>query len=150
PSREGVRRALAEADLTADDRTIDEAHYHAMHAFDTAGDGEDARIRAYRETYASAVTGSSVTSEAAAVVLGKAFETRGHWTQPTSDGRSTLAALSERGLPTVIVSNTTYGDAAEQLAAAAVCQVGPGEGATVTEIVDSTVAGIHKPDPQIV
>jgi putative hydrolase of the HAD superfamily len=59
-----------------------------------------------------------------------------------------LRRLGALGVHLAIVSNAD-GNAEQRLRDDAVCQVGPGRGASVEVILDSTVVGIAKPDPRI-
>jgi putative hydrolase of the HAD superfamily len=56
--------------------------------------------------------------------------------------------LGRAGVPLAIVSNND-GTAEQQLIDLGICQVGPGPLTEVAIVVDSTVAGIAKPDPLI-
>ena len=56
--------------------------------------------------------------------------------------------LVSTGVPTAIVSNND-GTAPQQMRDYGVCQVGPGDLPSVAAIVDSTLAGVAKPDPAI-
>jgi putative hydrolase of the HAD superfamily len=56
--------------------------------------------------------------------------------------------LAAAGFQLAIVSNAD-GTVEADLRKYSICQVGPGEGVTVAAILDSTVAGVAKPDPEI-
>jgi phosphoglycolate phosphatase-like HAD superfamily hydrolase len=63
--------------------------------------------------------------------------------------KSALNKLKKIVNKIIIVSNTEYGGAEELLAKLKVCQIGDGDGVSVTGVIDSAVIGIHKPDPEI-
>jgi putative hydrolase of the HAD superfamily len=59
-----------------------------------------------------------------------------------------LHALLDAGYPVAVVSNSD-GRVERQLRDGGVCQVGPGELASVAAVLDSTVVGVSKPDARI-
>jgi putative hydrolase of the HAD superfamily len=59
-----------------------------------------------------------------------------------------LHALLDTGYPVAVVSNSD-GRVERQLRDGGVCQVGPGELASVAAVLDSTVVGVSKPDARI-
>lgn len=73
-------------------------------------------------------------------------ETIWRWVQ--EHNRAAFWRLADSGMPLAIVSNND-GSAEAQLAALEICQVGHGPLRPVAAVVDSTVAGVRKPDPRI-
>jgi HAD superfamily hydrolase (TIGR01509 family) len=59
-----------------------------------------------------------------------------------------LHSLLDAGYPVAVVSNSD-GRVERQLLEGGVCQVGSGQLASVTAVLDSTVVGVSKPDPRI-
>jgi putative hydrolase of the HAD superfamily len=70
------------------------------------------------------------------------------WSEGGPSVASTIASLTGAGISVLVVSNSD-GRAEENLRAAGVCQPGPGPGASVAGVIDSTVVGVEKPDPGI-
>jgi putative hydrolase of the HAD superfamily len=70
------------------------------------------------------------------------------WSEPTVGALATIAALGRAGIAVLVVSNSD-GHAEDNLRAAAVCQPGPGPGASVVAVIDSTLVGAEKPDARI-
>jgi putative hydrolase of the HAD superfamily len=70
------------------------------------------------------------------------------WRQEIPGARDALAALAARGLGLAIVSNAD-GTVEADLLRYSICQMGSGAGVAVGAILDSTVAGVAKPDPDI-
>jgi putative hydrolase of the HAD superfamily len=70
------------------------------------------------------------------------------WSEPTPHALDTIRGLRRAGIEVLVVSNSD-GHAEDNLREAAVCQPGPGPGATVAAVIDSTVVGVEKPDPGI-
>jgi putative hydrolase of the HAD superfamily len=70
------------------------------------------------------------------------------WSEPTPHALATINALRRAGIEVLVVSNSD-GHAEDNLREAAVCQPGPGPGATVGTVIDSTLVGVEKPDPGI-
>ena len=73
---------------------------------------------------------------------------RGGWSWLHQENIASFHRLAATGLPLAIVSNND-GTAPEQMTEYGVCQVGEGPLPTVAAIVDSTLAGVAKPDPAI-
>ena len=73
---------------------------------------------------------------------------RASWSWVHRENVAAFHRLTERGVPTAIVSNND-GTAPDQMRDYGVCQVGPGPLPSVAAIVDSTLAGVAKPDPAI-
>ena len=67
---------------------------------------------------------------------------------PPPNARRVIAGLERAGIAVLVVTNSD-GHAAENLRDASICQVGPGPGVAVTDVIDSAVVGSEKPDPEI-
>lgn len=70
------------------------------------------------------------------------------WSRIIFDSVEGLHALLDAGYPVAVVSNSD-GRVERQLLDGGVCQVGPGQLARVTAVLDSTIVGVSKPDPRI-
>jgi putative hydrolase of the HAD superfamily len=70
------------------------------------------------------------------------------WSWVHQENVAAFHRLVEAGVATAIVSNND-GTAPDQMRDYGVCQVGPGPLPSVSAIVDSTLAGVAKPDPSI-
>jgi FMN phosphatase YigB (HAD superfamily) len=117
-----------------------------MAAFDRLEVNDAGAARTYRRAYALEVGVPLDRLDDAIEALSRLSATTGHWVRPVAGARAALAAVRAAGLPIVIVSNTERGDAAEQIASAGICQVGPGRGIPVTAVIDSGLLGRAKPD----
>ena len=126
---------------------LDRAHYAGMAAFDRLEVNDAGAARTYRRAYALEAGVPQVRLDDAIVVLARLAATTGHWIRPVRGARAALEAARAAGLPVVVVSNTERGDAAEQIARAGICQVGPGPGVPVVAVIDSAILGRAKPDP---
>jgi len=138
---------FADAGLAADGDDLLEAHFRAVKAMDEAPADEDGYV-AYYGTYVDVLGLKGGDAERGIAVLADVWATSSVWTAPLPWATSGLTALAATGLPIVIVSNAD-GTVAEMLAASAVCQVGDGEGTSITHVIDSTAVGVAKPDPRI-
>lgn len=70
------------------------------------------------------------------------------WTEMIPGALDALRRLADTGVAIGIVSNSD-GTVEEQLLDRRICQIGEGEGVTVTVLLDSHLVGIEKPDPAI-
>jgi putative hydrolase of the HAD superfamily len=147
PDHGVVEEVLASIGLGVDRERLDDAHYIGMAAFDRLAVNDAAAALVYRRAYAVAAGVPDDRLDEAITAFGRLSATQGHWIRPIPGAREMLEVAGAAGLPIVIVSNTERGDAAEQLATAGVCQVGPGPGARVDHVVDSALLGRAKPDP---
>ena len=147
PDHGTVVEVLASIGVDVDRGRLDDAHYAGMAAFDRLAVNDDAATLVYRRAYAEAAGVPDDRLGEAVAAFGRLSATRGHWIRPIPGAREMLEVAGAAGLPIVIVSNTERGDAAQQLAAAGVCQIGPGPGARVGHVVDSALLGRAKPDP---
>ncbi len=146
PDHGTVVEVLATIGVEVDREHLDDAHYAGMAAFDRLAVNDDAATLVYRRAYAAAAGVPDDRLDEAVAAFGRLSAARGHWVRPIPGAREMLQIAGGAGLPIVIVSNTERGDAAEQLAAAGVCQVGAGPAARVDHVVDSALLGRAKPD----
>jgi putative hydrolase of the HAD superfamily len=147
PDHATVLEVLRAIGIAGEPARLDDAHYAGMAAFDRLATNDDGAALVYRRAYADAAGIPSDRVDDAVTAFSRLSATHGHWVRPIPGARDALEAARRAGLPIVIVSNTERGDAAEQLARAGICQVGPGEGVPVDAIVDSAILGRAKPDP---
>ena len=137
---------LAYYGATTDEQAYVRAHYGAMAAKSRQGSGEDDWSH-YNRAYVSLVGVPERNLEAAVVVLSRTRHAH-LWRAPLAGSAEALRALNAQGMPIGIVSNAS-GQIEEILGRSGICQVGPGEHASVLCIVDSHVVGVTKPDPRI-
>ena len=141
--------SLRAAGLTPDPATFERAHYWAMSVLDAPGSPAPRRDNwwiSYLTDYVTAcgVTPGSVT-EVAAELAG--IPTLG-WNHVGPGVAAGLRGLAALGVPLGIVSNSN-GTVEADLRRLGVCQTGDGDGVPVGVVVDSEVAGVAKPDPEI-
>lgn len=132
---------LADLGLHPDLATLVRAHYDAVAAMDATGH-ED--IPRYRRAYLEACGADPDRAAAGAQTL----RFTGGWNLPVRGAVEVLRRLIAGPRRVAIVSNSD-GTAAANLAQAAMCQVGPGDGVEVSAVVDSHHVGADKPDPRI-
>lgn len=137
---------LAYYGATTDGEAYVRAHYGAMAAKSRQGSGEDDWSH-YNHAYVSLVGVPEVNHAAAVNVLSRTRHAH-LWRAPLAGSAEALRALNEQGVPIGIVSNAS-GQIEEILGRSGICQVGPGDHASVLCIVDSHVVGVAKPDPRI-
>lgn len=78
----------------------------------------------------------------------RGLEVRDVWRQRLEENIAAFQRIAAAGIPVAIVSNND-GTAEREMAGFGICQVGPGPYTAVAAIVDSTVVGHSKPDPEI-
>jgi putative hydrolase of the HAD superfamily len=147
PDHAVVVRVFRSIGLEVDPARLDRAHYAGMAAFDRLAINDAAAARTYRRAYALEAGVPLDRLDDAIAALARLTATTGHWTRPIPGAREALEAVRAAGLPIVVVSNTERGDAADQIARAGICQVGPGPGVPVVAVIDSAILGRAKPDP---
>lgn len=137
---------LAPYGAATDYATLHRAHYAAMRAQDTAGQGLD-DWGVYDLAYVAAAGIADDEREEAAVLLGR---TRSPllWRYPISGAADALRGLADAGVLIGVVSNAS-GQIEQALRRFAVCQVGEGPCVPVACVVDSHTVGVAKPDPAI-
>ncbi len=151
PDRRLVTDALAQVGIAIEADDLPAAHYRAVRALDDAAElreRPDAYVRALctalglaaeLEPMAVRAIGWLGDRDACGAVL---------WSEPVPGARAVIDALMQAGVAVLVVTNSD-GRAAENLRDAGICQVGPGLGATVSDVIDSVVVGSAKPDPEI-
>jgi len=142
---------LHEAGFHPDPEELTRAHYRAMTITERDDDGDGDWWARYLHAYISACgipadDATALAAEMARTIHGFA------WTQVNPVARETLRALAERGTTLGIVSNAD-GNVEAALCRLGVCHVPaaePHDGCvTVGTVIDSTVVGVWKPDPEI-
>lgn len=122
------------------------AHYAAMKAKSDGGHGEQ-RWDAYHAEYARRVGVRDREMDLALALL-EDIRSPYLWRHPILDAAAAVKRLASEGVPMGVVSNAS-GQVEDELARLGICQVGPGDGAPMRVVVDSSVVGVEKPDPAI-
>lgn len=146
PRRELVGAALADAGASIEAADVPRAHYAAVRRLDA---GEAA---GYFELLSRELGVPAALIPDATMRLERLGDRRQSgevlWSERGPGALATIAGLTSAGIEVLVVSNSD-GNAEVNLRAAAVCQPGPGPGATVSAVIDSTLVGAEKPDPRI-
>lgn len=151
PDRRLVADALAQVGIAIDSEAVLGAHYRAVRALD-----RDRQLREQPDSYVRAVCAALCVPAECLPAAISAFALLGDrdasgvvlWSEPVPGAREVIDALMRSGVPVLVVTNSD-GRAAENLRDAGICQVGPGRGATVGDVIDSVVVGSAKPEPEI-
>jgi putative hydrolase of the HAD superfamily len=150
PRGDLVRAALKRQGLEIDSSLVPLAHYRAVRQIDR-GAVDSAHV-AYLRTFCRALGVPESRLEDAGDALQRLSDRSRSgeilWSQPAPHAISTLDALRSAGLPVLVVTNSD-GHAAENLRDAGICRTTPGDGAVVTDVVDSGRVGSEKPDTGI-
>jgi putative hydrolase of the HAD superfamily len=162
PARDLVLPPLQAAGLAPDIAALEQAHYLAMAAQDTAAVPPAASTwwHQYLLSYVAACGVAEAGRDGLAAQIVQA--TRGqNWSHVGAGVASGLRDLAALGVPMGVVSNSD-GSVQAELRRLGVCHApdrqadgpdrqadGRGHGVRVGVIVDSTVAGVAKPDPAI-
>lgn len=147
PNEELIAERFVEAGFAVDPSLLFAAHFHGVHAIDTAQAAPEV-FDDYHRAYSSHLGLDPERIDDAAAVLEDLWATSGLWRQALPWAVEGLAAIAATGVPIVIVSNAD-GSVAEVLRGTGLLQVGPGPGTEVLAIVDSGAVGVAKPDPAI-
>lgn len=139
PRTDWMVEALERLGVERSREQVRRAHYQAMRAFDDRRSGDYA---------AALVEALGIVPDAAAGALRACLEQEGVWDEVAPGAREGLGRLASLDAELGVVSNSD-GRVESQLRRAGVCQVGPGSGTQVGVIVDSTVVGRAKPDPEV-
>jgi putative hydrolase of the HAD superfamily len=146
PRRELVADALRATGVEIDPDRVPRAHYAAVHRLDRGEGGS------YFEVLCDELGVARERSAAAVAALDELADRHRSgqilWSEPGPHALPTIAALRRAGIDVLVVSNSD-GNAEVNLRAARVCQPGPGPGAEVNAVIDSTFVGFEKPDPRI-
>lgn len=146
PHRGLVAATLHRLGVTVDPHRVAAAHYRAVRALD-AGVADD---------YLPALTCALHVPErrradalaALRQLADRARSGRILWSEPAPGADVTLRRLRQAGIPVLVVTNSD-GHGEQNLRESGICQVGPGPGAEIHAVVDSTRVGHAKPDPAI-
>jgi len=148
PSHEPIAAALERVAVSVDTALLDAAHYAGMRGLDEAPP-ERFEWRHYLDAYVRTLGVAAPRREAALAALHACFDdSAALWRRAIPGVREALGALLAAGVRLGVVSNAE-GTCEARLAELALCQVGPGAGASVEIVVDSHVVGVEKPDPAI-
>jgi len=141
---------FAEVDFSLGVDDFWRAHYFGMAALDEFGGGPGA----WTEGYVGGVldglgsTGQSRDRLRSVRTVARRLSDSKLWRWQVPGSFEALRELSERAVKLAFVSNSD-GTGEQKLVSMGLSQVGPGDGVEVDAIVDSTVAGVAKPDPAI-
>jgi putative hydrolase of the HAD superfamily len=141
-----IAAALAAAGLHPAAERWPAAHYRAMEAVDLHR--PDAEHFAHYHERLAVELGLEDRLDEAVAILERTWETPMLWHEPFPGSADGLRSLVDAGVPVAIVSNSD-GTVEQLLRDHGICQVGEGSGVAVACVVDSTVAGVAKPDPGI-
>jgi putative hydrolase of the HAD superfamily len=148
PGHDPIAAALGHADVRVDRHLLDRAHYAGVASLDEFTEGDREIWVQYNRAYARACNVSEDVIDEAVEHLLNEFATGAVWSRVVPGSRDALWELSALGMQLAIVSNAG-GDTEPRMREYRICQVGPGPGAAVGAILDSTVVGAAKPDPRI-
>ena len=148
PDHDRMVGAFERAGVRVDRDRLDRAHSAGVAALTEFKEGDREVWAAYNRAYArSCDTPADALDDVVEHLLNE-FATGEVWSRTVHGSVDALRRLDALGVRLAIVSNAD-GNAEQRLRDDAVCQVGPGRGATVEAIFDSTVIGVAKPDPRI-
>jgi putative hydrolase of the HAD superfamily len=146
PRRDLVADALAAAGAAIDPGAVPRAHYRAVRRLDRGAPGS------YFELLCAELGVPPDRRARAVSALDRLGDRRRSgeilWSEPTPRALDAIRALRRAAIEVLVVSNSD-GHAEDNLREAAVCQPGPGPGAAVAAVIDSTLVGVEKPDPRI-
>jgi putative hydrolase of the HAD superfamily len=149
PQPEAMLERLRAGGLSPDLATMERAHYRAMSLLDVPGSPAPVRDTWWNSYLADYITACGVPpGEVTEVAAELAGMPRLGWTYVGPGVPAGLRALAALGVPLGIVSNSN-GTVEAELRRLGVCQTGDGDGVRVGVVVDSEVAGVSKPDPEI-
>jgi putative hydrolase of the HAD superfamily len=148
PDRDRIAGALERADVRVDRELLDRAHYAGVAALDDFAEGDREIWVTYNRAYARACNTPEDALDDAVEHLLNEFATGAVWSRIAPGSVEALKDLAALDVKLAIVSNAD-GDTEQRLRDFGICQVGPGAGAEMAAILDSTVVGVAKPDPRI-
>jgi putative hydrolase of the HAD superfamily len=148
PDHDRMAAALDRAGVHADRSRLDRAHYVGVAALTEFTEGDREIWVTYNRAYARACNVPEDALDEAVEHLLNEFTTGAVWSRIVPGSIEALRQLSALGMQLAIFSNAD-GDAEQRLRDDGICQRGPGRGAEVAAILDSTVVGVAKPDPRI-
>jgi putative hydrolase of the HAD superfamily len=144
PSITLMRAALRSAKVEINEDQLVRAHYAATAVMDAHG---GLHRDLYRRAFARTCGVPQHLENAVVERIARTF-TGFDWTWAVPGIQKDLRSLLAARLRVGVVSNST-GTVDQMLAAAGICQVGPGAAVPVEVIVDSGRVGVAKPDPRI-
>ena len=148
PAEEPLRDALRGAGFELPPNVLARAHYAGMTGHDRF-DGDYAEVmKPYVEEMVRDLAVPEKLAPGARTALYHALSAPGAWAGTLRESIEQLPALAATGVAIGIVSNAD-GTVEARLSQEGICQVGPGRGVPVAIVVDSTAAGVRKPDPAI-
>jgi putative hydrolase of the HAD superfamily len=148
PDHDRIAGALERADVRVDRNLLDRAHYAGVATLDDFTEGDREIWVTYNRAYARACNTPEDALDSAVEHLLNEFATGAVWSRIVPGSVETLRDLAAVDVKLAIVSNAD-GDTEQRLRDFGICQVGPGAGAEMAAILDSTVVGVAKPDPRI-
>ena len=145
-----VSAALEGVGIEIDPSAVPDAHYRAVRLIDRvlADSAHDAYLRVFCEGLGVPPARLEEAVNALSRLAARSRSGEILWSHPGPHAMETIDALRARGIAVVVVTNSD-GHAAENLRDSGVCQAGPGQGALVTDVVDSGQVGFEKPDTGI-
>src|SRR5438046_1247458 len=148
PDHDRMAGAFERAGVHVDRDRLDRAHYAGVAALTEFTEGDRDIWVAYNRAYARACDTPEDSVDDVVEHLLNEFATGDVWSRIVHRSADALRRLGALGMRLAIVSNAD-GNAEQRLRDDAICQVGPGRGASVEAILDSSVVGGAKPDPGI-
>jgi putative hydrolase of the HAD superfamily len=148
PDHDRIAGALDRAGVHVDRKLLDRAHYAGVASLDEFNEGDREIWVRYNRAYARASNVPEDVLDDAVEHLLNEFATGAVWSRVVPGSRDALRQLAALGMRLAIVSNAG-GDTEQRMREYGICQIGPGPGAAVGAILDSTVVGVAKPDPRI-
>ena len=148
PDHDRMAGAFERAGVHVDRDRLDRAHYAGVAALTEFTEGDRDIWVAYNRAYARECDTPEDALDDLVEHLLNEFATGDVWSRIVHRSADALRRLGALGMRLAIVSNAD-GNAEQRLRDDAICQVGPGRGASVEAIFDSTVVGVAKPDPRI-
>src|SRR5947199_10275605 len=148
PDHDRMASAFERAGVHVDRDRLDRSHYAGVAALTDFTEGDGEVWVAYNRAYARACDTPEDALDDVVEHLLNEFATGDVWRRIVHGSVDALRRLGALGMRLAIVSNAD-GDAEQRQRDDAICQVGPGRGAPVEAIFDSTVVGVAKPDPRI-
>ena len=148
PTEERMREALRGAGFELPPNVLARAHYAGMAGHDRLDGEYREMMEPYVEEFVRELAVPQGQVAAAEAALLTALTTPGAWAGHLLESVEQLPALAATGARIAIVSNAD-GTVEARLREEGLCQVGPGPGVPVDAVIDSTAAGLRKPDPRI-
>jgi putative hydrolase of the HAD superfamily len=140
--------AFDRAGVHVDRTLLDRAHYAGVASLGEFEEGDREIWVRYNRAYAGACNSPDDALDEAVEHLLNEFATGAVWSRVVPGSIDALRELASLDVHLAIVSNAD-GDTEQRLREYGICQRGPGAGAEIDAILDSTVVGVAKPDPRI-